>query len=227
MDFWTMGINADLNGLDAKCFDAPRFILPDQHCIRLELHAKHQAPGIFQDFEKVLANEDFAAAEGQNEHARLGHFVEQVSDLCQRHLAVIIVVQITMHAALVAAIGDIQLDAERDIQPQCLRCHLLHEAAHRESPADSEIGASESCRISCPASCWARETASCNATAGSTSNSRQMQVSTITSRGVVPSAACHSRVAVLLSVNKVESRPDMIIISPSRLRAATRGFRAT
>src|SRR5437773_4767835 len=39
----------------------------------------------------------------------LGHLVEHIPNLGQRHLAVIVMVQIAMHAALVTAIRDVQL----------------------------------------------------------------------------------------------------------------------
>src|SRR5579862_1656477 len=139
-------------------------------------------------------------------------------------------IEITMDTALVTAVGQIELHAERDILGQRLLGQFLEQSAHRFSPDAgffAMMGASEICRISWLASSRARHSASARASVGATSNSVQMFFSTISSSGVAPSADCQRIVAVLFSVNKVESRPDMIIISPSRLRAATRGLRAT
>src|SRR5208282_1106329 len=187
--------------------------------------------GVFEQLEEILAQKNFSAAESQNEDASLGHLLHKMFDLRRRHLAVIVVIEITMDAALVAAISQVDLNAERDIPGQRFVRHLLHELAHRASPAGGfrlvSIGVSESCMISWRANSRARFSASCRATPGSTSNSGQMRRATISSSGVVPSADCQRMVAVRFRVKRVESRPDMIIISPSRLRAAARGLRNT
>jgi hypothetical protein len=223
-------VNADLDRFDAEFAEAGGLVLADEQRIDLELHAKHQTAGVFEKVEEILAEKNLAAAEREDEDAGIGHLVEQVLDLRGGHLAMVVVIEIAVHTALVAAVGQIELDAERDVQLQRLIRHLLQQSAHRDSPAPGlrgGIGSSEICRISWLANSRARDSASCNASAGSTSNSRQMRSSTISSSGVVPSADCHKMVAVLFKVKSVESRPDMIIISPSRLRAATRGLRAT
>src|SRR6202008_123371 len=121
-------------------------------------------------------------------------------DFRRGHLAVIVVIEITMNAPFVASIGQVDLNAERNVKPQRLRGYLFEKAAHRGSPGGEfrcGIGCSETCRISWLASSRARVSASCSASARSTSNSGQMRRSTISSSGVAPSADCHRIVAVL------------------------------
>ena len=68
-----------------------------------------RAAGVFEHLEKILAQENFAAAQGQNEDAGFGHLVEQVLDLRGGHLAVVVMIEIAVHAAFVAAIGQVEL----------------------------------------------------------------------------------------------------------------------
>ena len=63
----------------------------------------------------TLKQEDFAATEGEDKDASLGHLIEQMLDLGSRHLAVIIVIEIAVDAPLVAAIGQVELNTERDV----------------------------------------------------------------------------------------------------------------
>ena len=85
------------------------------------------AAGVLEQFEEILAQENFAAAQGQDEDAGLGHLVEQVLDFGGGHLAVIVVIEIAMDAAFVAAVGEVELDAERNIAGQRFPGHLLRE----------------------------------------------------------------------------------------------------
>src|SRR5579864_4919956 len=129
-------------------------------------------------------------------------------DLHRCHLAMICVVEITMNTPFIAAIGQIELHAERDIPCQRLLSHLFEQSAHFDSPRT--MGCSDICRIPWLARSRAKVSASRSASSGSISNSEQIFCCTISSRGVAPSAACHRMVAVLFRVNSVESRPDMI-----------------
>jgi hypothetical protein len=64
MHFGTMRVNADLNGVDVELADSSRFFFVDHDRVGLDLDVEHQTPGVFHDFKKVAAQEDFAAAEG-------------------------------------------------------------------------------------------------------------------------------------------------------------------
>ena len=98
---------------------------------------------MFNNFEEVFAQEDLPATEGQDEHSRIRHLVQQRLDLRSSHLPMIVVIEVTMHAALIATIGEIKLYIERDVKPLRLSGHFLHQPAHCRSPrktAGSEMG---------------------------------------------------------------------------------------
>ena len=78
----------------------------------------------------------------------------------------------------------------------------------------------------CAARSRTSSSASCSASSGATSNSAHTARSTISASGVDPSAACQIADAVSFRLNSVESRADMIIISPPSMRAATCLLRA-
>src|SRR5438132_1419843 len=69
---------------------------------------------VLDDLQEVLPHKDLAAAEDQEEDAGLGELIEHVLDLGGGHLALVVVVEITVHAALVAAVGDVDMNAEWD-----------------------------------------------------------------------------------------------------------------
>src|SRR5215472_839120 len=224
-----MGINADLDRLHPDFSQPRRFRLANHDGVRLELYTKlpFQA-GILEDLEEVLSQENFATAEGKNKNPGVRQLIQQMLDLGGGHLATVVVLEVTMHTTFIAAISKIELHAERDVQRQRLFVQFSKQA-HHFSPKGGwrvVIGVSESSRISQPANSRARACASARASVAATSNSVQILFSTISSSGVDPSAHCQRIVAVLFSVNNVESVLDMIIISPSRLRAAARGLRA-
>src|ERR1039458_6015527 len=128
-----------------------------------------------------------------------------------------------MNAALVAAVGDVQVHAERHAAIQRALSELLHQA-HCPAPLPSGfglIGSSEIRMIPWLAKSLTKLSASFRASTGSISNSAQILLATISCNGVLPSADCQIMVPTGLRVNSVESLADMIIISPSNTRAAT------
>ena len=78
----------------------------------------------------------------------------------------------------------------------------------------------------CEARSRTSSSASLMASSGGTSNSAHTTRSTISLRGVDPSAAYQIADAVSFRLNNVESAADMIIISPPSVRAATYLLRA-
>src|SRR5437867_12866680 len=54
------------------------------------------------------AEKDPAAADRQEEDARGGELIEDVLDLGERHFAVIVVIEVAVDAALVAALGQVE-----------------------------------------------------------------------------------------------------------------------
>src|SRR5437879_7660696 len=133
MHFRPVRIDTDLNRLHSELAEPSRLRLADQHGIGLELDAKSEGSRVFQDFKKILAQENLAAAESENENAGLGHLLEQVLDLGGGHLAVVVVIEIAVNALLVAAVGKIEVRAERHAQPLRPFPHLLHKRAHGRS----------------------------------------------------------------------------------------------
>src|SRR5208282_2327714 len=179
----------------------------------LELDAEGKRARILQNLEKILAHENLAAAQSQDENAGVGHLLEQVLDFDSGHLPVVVVIKVAVNALLVAAVGQIKLHTEGNAQPQRPVAYLLHYRAHRccgsctsgvLAIGCSEIGCSEIRRMPCLAKSSASASASRSASSGFTSNSEQMRRSTISSRGVAPSAACQRMVAVGFNVNSVE-----------------------
>jgi hypothetical protein len=85
---------------------------------------------MFKDFKKIPAHQNFAAAQGQVENSGVGHLVEEVLDFRGVHFAVIVVIEIAMDAALVAAVGQVQLDTQGDIVFEGLGGHFEGKPAH-------------------------------------------------------------------------------------------------
>src|SRR5450759_4014835 len=102
-----MRVDADLYGVHAQFADSPRLLFVDHNRVGLDLDVEPETPRVFDNLYEVAAQEDLAAAESQKENACLGQLIERVLDFGGRHLAVVVVIEITMHAALVAAIRDI------------------------------------------------------------------------------------------------------------------------
>lgn len=139
-------VNADRHRFVAEFAEAGGPALAAEKRIGLELHANHQTAGGFEKVEEVLPQKNLTPAEREDEDAGLGHLVEQGLDLRRGHLVMVVMIEIAGHAAFVAAVGQIELDAERDAQLQSFIGHLLQQSAHRDSPAlglRGGIGSSE------------------------------------------------------------------------------------
>ena len=63
---------------------------------------------------EVLAQKWFTAAKRQDQGACGSRLKEHSLNLIGRHLAMIIVIEIAVHATLVAAIGHVEMKAERN-----------------------------------------------------------------------------------------------------------------
>src|ERR1019366_5306784 len=109
---------------------------------------------MLQDLKEVPADEDFPAAQGQNEDARRGHLHKQILDLGRGHFAVIVMIQIAMDAALVTAISQVQVSVQRNAMLQRRSAHLGQQGTHGVSSLRGleAIGWSETSRM--PS--WAR-----------------------------------------------------------------------
>src|SRR5713226_4989796 len=107
-----MRVHADLDRVYAKIADPQRFLFVDHNRVGLDLDVKHETPRVFDNLKEVAAHEDLAAAESDKENACFGQLIEHVLDFCGRHLAVVVVIEITMHTTLVAAIRNIHVHGD-------------------------------------------------------------------------------------------------------------------
>src|SRR6202000_238010 len=103
------------------------------------------------------------------------------------HFAVAIVLEIAVFAALVAAIGDVEMDGERHAALESFAIEI-GDKAHCDSFLLS-AGSEERWRMPSEARLETRDSASRQAVSSSTSNSGQILFSTISRREVFPSAA--------------------------------------
>src|ERR1700685_1097443 len=114
MHFGPVRINADLNGLHAEIAQSRRLRFANQYGIRLELDAERKRARTLENFKKILPQKDLPTAAGKNKNARFRHLLQQMLDLHRGHLTVIVVIEIAVHALLVATVGKVELRAEGD-----------------------------------------------------------------------------------------------------------------
>ena len=79
---------------------------------------------MLEDFKKIPAHQNFAAADRQIENAGVRHLIEQVLDFGGGHFAVVVVIQIAVDTPFIASVGHVQLNAQRDVQPERLSNHF-------------------------------------------------------------------------------------------------------
>ena len=85
---------------------------------------------MLEDVEQIGSEKDFAAADRQEKDARFGELIQQIGDLDVCQLAVVVVIEVAVDAALVAAVRQIDLGAERDAKAQRLGTHRFHQRPH-------------------------------------------------------------------------------------------------
>jgi hypothetical protein len=88
-------------------------LLADHDAVGLYFYVEQKLSRSFHDFKKIAAQKNFAAAEREKKNAGGGELGKNVEDLRRGHLAMVVMIEITMDAALVTAIGDIEMNAER------------------------------------------------------------------------------------------------------------------
>src|ERR1700722_13717190 len=123
-------VHADLHRLWRQRLNPVRLALMNHHRIGLQLYAERKPARVLSDLEKIAAHQNLASADGQEEHSGLRHLVEQIFDLRRSHLAMIVMIEITMDATLIAAVSQIKLYTQRNAEAQSLRAHLLHQVGH-------------------------------------------------------------------------------------------------
>ena len=85
---------------------------------------------MLENLEEVPAHQDFAAAQDEEEHAGFGQLIEDVAHLGRGHLTVVVVIEIAMLAALVAAVRDVQVGAQRHASIKRPLAHFRNQLGH-------------------------------------------------------------------------------------------------
>ncbi len=124
MNFRNMRVNTHLYGFHAQGLDAIRFLFPYQNSVGLQFYTERPQARVFQNFKKIPPHHNFAAADCQVEDAGLRHLVEQVLDFRSGHLAVIVVIQVTVDASFVAPICQVQMRTQWNIHVERLSGHF-------------------------------------------------------------------------------------------------------
>jgi hypothetical protein len=130
MDLGSMRIDADLNIFDAEVAKPPGFRLTNHGSVRLHFYVEQQAARVCHKFKEVTPKEDFASAEGEEKDTSVRELIKNRFDLRGRHLAMIVMIEIAVNAAFIAAIGDVKVRGERYSSFERALRHLLHES-HR------------------------------------------------------------------------------------------------
>src|ERR1700684_2262774 len=102
VNLWPMRVDTDLHLLDAELAKSRGFLFADHHPVGLHLHVEQQLPRPLYDFKKVPPHENFTATKGEKKNSGIGELGQDIKDFRRRHLAMIVVIEIAMQAALVA-----------------------------------------------------------------------------------------------------------------------------
>src|SRR2546423_11193027 len=89
--------------------------LHDALPICLQADVEMQASGSGQNLVEVRTQENLAAAEGQKQRPRACQIVQHLEALGGGQFSLVVMIQITVHAALVAAVGQVEMHAERPV----------------------------------------------------------------------------------------------------------------
>ena len=106
----TMRVDTDLHLVYSQFRHASRFWFPDHDGVGLDPYAEHQLACVLEQFEKITAHQDLAAAEGQEKCSRVREFFQHTLNLARGHLPVIVMVQIAVNTALIAAVRDVEME---------------------------------------------------------------------------------------------------------------------
>src|ERR1043166_7001354 len=215
-----MRIEADLHTFNSQVAEPLRFSFANQQPVGLQLHAEHQLAGVTKYVEDIFTNERFATADHQEKSGGMRQLLKNFLDFGQRHFAAVVVIEVAMHAPLVAAVGDVKMRAQRHAKiERALRGFLKNRGAHAASSLF--MGDSETRKTPAAASSVTNASASAKAVAGSISKTERTFSSTILRNGVLPSAPSQIREPTSLREKMVESGADMIRTSVPRTRAAS------
>ena len=228
-------VNTDLDLFHSQPSQFARFPFANHHRVRFDLNVEKQLPRVSHQLQKITSQKNFPSAKSQKEGSCRRQLIEDALDFPGRHLPMILMIEITMPAALVAAVSDVHMNAQRHSVHQRLVVHLMQQAHRLPGSPDRSLdgtgatvpnGSSETSKIPWAASSRTNWFASAEASSEVTLNCGQTSRVTISSSGVTPSAACQITLATSFKVKKVESRTDITIVSAPSARAAMAVLRA-
>jgi len=107
-----VGVEADVDLGDAQRGEAPGVGSRKKDAVGFESEAEKERAGMFDDFEDVRAEQDLSAAEAEKKGPGGGQLVQEVLDLGGVHFRGAAVIEIAVHAILVAPPGQVQVNAE-------------------------------------------------------------------------------------------------------------------
>ena len=128
MNLGTVGIDADLDLLDAEPLEPRRFLGADHHRVGLQFYVESEFARVLQNFKAVAPQQRLAAADAEEECAALLELANHVLDLVGAHLVLAFVVEIAVNAALVALPRDVKMRAQRNARGSRLLIHLFEQA---------------------------------------------------------------------------------------------------
>src|SRR5437016_4433285 len=104
-------VNADLHAPHAEALQHLRAFGSDEQRIRLKTYVELQPARRCENFFQIFAKKNFSAAKREKEGAGASQLLQRIHTFARGQLAVVLVVEVTVHASLVAAIGQIKMHA--------------------------------------------------------------------------------------------------------------------
>ena len=131
VDFRPMRVDADLHAFDAQRADALRPAPPGSGSALVLILTENISRRACSRMSKRSGRRKISPPlRVRKKTPAAANCVEQILDLGERHLAVIVVIEVAVHAPLVAAVGQVELRAERDAKAQRPGTHFPHQRAH-------------------------------------------------------------------------------------------------
>src|ERR1700749_1829848 len=105
-----MRIDTDLHLFDVEFTQPSRFLFANQDCVGFQFYVEAKGAGVLDDLENIRTDKRFAAADREEENAGGCKLIERGKYLGGGHFAVAVVFEIAMFAALVTAIGNVEMN---------------------------------------------------------------------------------------------------------------------
>src|SRR5438876_7763320 len=123
-------VDADIDLAHGERPEPRRLFRRDQKRVGFQADIEAKPPRVLDQLEKILPQEDLAAAEREIERPGSGHVVEERLQLVRRQLRAPLDYPVAVNAPLVAAHGQVDLDGERDVPPHGLLKEPVGQIGH-------------------------------------------------------------------------------------------------